>query len=167
MSNEQDKFEKLRLLLSIKRHEQPPPGFFNRLSGDIIAQLRSGNTLSRIDLDEQLAIHVPWLQQFWRAFERQPVFAGSFGVAVCALLLAGIAYHTSPEPAPATFLPVGETLMSGSGSGPVILTTEFADAAPPYASPPTLLASTGAVQSLMPSAPQRHPYAMPVNAQFR
>ena len=37
----ENEFQDLRRLLALKRHEQPPPGYFNNLHRDIIAQLKA------------------------------------------------------------------------------------------------------------------------------
>ncbi len=164
MNNEQDQSDKLCLLLSLKRYEQPPPGFFNRLSSDIMSQVRATRGRDEVALEERLAFQVPWLQRFWQMLESKPLFAGSFGVAVCGLMLAGIAYHTAPEPSPAPIIPV-TSLASGTEQNiSPAFPSSFNAQLPNSAPVPTLVATAG-VWSLGPAPVQRHPDVFTVGDQ--
>jgi hypothetical protein len=96
--NENENFESLRRLLALKRHEVPPPGYFNRFSGDVIARIRAGDQPA--DAAESLSKHAPWLLKFFQIFEAKPAFASSFASALCLLLLFGIVYAQRPDAAP-------------------------------------------------------------------
>ena len=83
MSPEQN-FDDLRRLLALKRQEQPPPGYFHRFSGEVIARIRAGEqapdrSIGRFDL--------PWLRKFWAALETKPALAGAVGASICAMML--------------------------------------------------------------------------------
>ena len=104
MTPDQQNFESLRRLLALKRHEQPPPGYFNSFSQQVVARIRAG---------ELGADSAPWenwltsrLQRLWLAFETKPILAGVFGAGVCALLISGVIYseRTSSNP-PVAFAP--------------------------------------------------------------
>jgi hypothetical protein len=82
MNPDSENFEPLRRLLALKRHEQPPPGYFNRFSREVIARIKTGE---QGQLGER-----PWLHWLWTALEARPVLAGAFGAGVCILLIAGI-----------------------------------------------------------------------------
>jgi hypothetical protein len=84
MSNAPEDFEKLRKLLKLKRHEQPPPGYFNNFSQRVI------NRLEAEGRSDVLSADAPWAKRLVRMLETNPIFAGAFGVAVCSLLLFGI-----------------------------------------------------------------------------
>src|SRR5215208_4020522 len=84
MSSEQQDFEGLRRLLVLKRHEQPPPGYFHNFSLEVIARIRAGERA------EASAPGWMWISRLWSAFEGNPVMAGAFGAAVCGLLLWGV-----------------------------------------------------------------------------
>ncbi len=97
MSPEQDNFESLRRLLVLKRYEQPPPGYFNGFSRDVLARIRAGERVDEPDTLERLYAEAPWLRRLLSALEARPIWAGAFGVAVCGLLVAGIVYSESPD----------------------------------------------------------------------
>lgn len=106
MNPEQDNFQALQRLLALKRYEQPPPGYFDRFSVQVIARLRAGERSAPDSFGEWLSLQAAGFQRFWTALETKPVFAGALGAGVCGLLLAGILYSQSVEPAPvAGFMP--------------------------------------------------------------
>jgi hypothetical protein len=98
MSPEQENFEQLRRLLALKRHEQPPPGYFNNFSRQVISRIRAGERPERESFGARFFGEVPWLQQLWAALEAKPVLAGVFAVAVCGLLVSGAIYSERAEP---------------------------------------------------------------------
>lgn len=93
MENESENFEQLRRLLALKKHELPPPGYFNRFSGQVIERLqaeRNADVLSKLNTE------APWLARLWQTLAGKPAFAGMFGAAVCAILLGGIFLAEKP-----------------------------------------------------------------------
>jgi hypothetical protein len=101
MNTGMEDFEKLRKLLKLKRHEQPPPGYFNRFSGLVI---------NRIEKEVETGgdwLEAPWLRKLLRTFETSPMVAGLFGATVCGVVIFGItaANQTSKGPA-AAFTPM-------------------------------------------------------------
>src|SRR2546423_12847642 len=90
MNPEQDNFESLRRLLALKRHEVPPPGYFENFSGYVIARIRAGERAP--SFWESLSWEAPWLQRLWSAFETKPIFAGALGMAMCGVLVTGVVY---------------------------------------------------------------------------
>jgi hypothetical protein len=97
MNPEIENFEQLRRLLAVKRHEQPPPGYFNTFSSQVISRIKAGELGEPDSLVERLLRDAPWLGRLWYALEAKPAFAGAFGAAVCALLISGILYAESGE----------------------------------------------------------------------
>ena len=81
MNSDPENFDSLRRLLALKRHEQPPPGYFNDFSRRVIA---------RIEASESDAPAGRWWSRFWSALETKPIVAGGFGAAVCAAVIMGI-----------------------------------------------------------------------------
>src|SRR5437588_8681390 len=90
MYPEQDNFEQLRRLLALKRHEQPPPGYFNNFSRQVVARIKAGESAASESFLERALTRVPWLQSVWTGFEAKPIVAGAFGISVCSLLIFGL-----------------------------------------------------------------------------
>jgi len=97
MNENQPNFESLRRLLALKRHETPPPRYFNNFSRQVMARIRAGETGAEAGLSGRLFASMPWLLQLLQSFETKPVFAGGFAAALCALLLFGAVMARQPE----------------------------------------------------------------------
>ena len=80
MNPETEDFEQLRRLLVLKRHEVPPPGYFNRLSDQIVARLHGPEPLEPLT----------WWERFGLDFDLKPALVCGLGVLVCGLLAAGV-----------------------------------------------------------------------------
>jgi len=96
MNPEQDNFRDLRRLLALKRHEQPPPGFFDNFSQEVLVRIRAGERIDDTSFEEVLSWEAPWLKRFLNLLDSKPILAGAFGAAVCGLLLAGVLYSEAP-----------------------------------------------------------------------
>jgi hypothetical protein len=93
MNPEQKNFEQLRRLLALKRHEQPPPGYFNNFSAQVVARIQADQARAgENSLRERLFGEIPWINRLWEALEAKPALAGAFGVLVCGLLISGMVY---------------------------------------------------------------------------
>jgi len=98
MNENENNFESLRRLLALKRHETPPPGYFESFSAAVAARIRAGEGGAA-----ERQIELPWLFRLLSTFEAKPAFAGAFASALCLLLLVGIVYAERPsdiEPQP-------------------------------------------------------------------
>src|SRR3569833_659317 len=84
MNPDPENFDTSRQLLALKRHEVPPPGYFDRLPRDIMARIKAGDTGNELGAD------LSWFRRFLNVFDVKPVFAGAFGTAVCAFLISGV-----------------------------------------------------------------------------
>ena len=51
MNPEPKNFDSLRRILILKRHEQPPPGFYDRFSRDVMARIKAGEMGDKIGLE--------------------------------------------------------------------------------------------------------------------
>jgi hypothetical protein len=79
MNSQSDNFENIRKLLALKRHEQPPPGYFDALSARIMSRIEAAET-AQPTLWERLGF----------AFGSKPAFVCALGVIVCGLFCIGI-----------------------------------------------------------------------------
>jgi hypothetical protein len=105
MNQDTENFEQLRRLLVLKRHEQPPPGYFNSFSDQVIARIKSGDKGETGDFLERLFGEAPWIQRIWAILEAKPVLAGVFGVAVCGLLITGVVYSDKADVSSVALVP--------------------------------------------------------------
>jgi hypothetical protein len=117
MNSDHEKFETLRKLMALKRHEQPPPEYLHQLSDRIINRIERGEGQ----------------RNFWdRVSARlslRPSVAYAFGLTVCGALGLSAAYmvrqemtqpaDSSPEAALRGPTPVG------------VLASQFKTATPP------------------------------------
>ena len=108
MRQDTENFEQLRRLLALKRHEQPPPGYFNNFSSQVIARIKLGESEDRGSVFERLLWEAPWLQRIWAAFEAKPILAGVCGLAVCGLLVSAVAVSDGTDLPPVALIPLDQ-----------------------------------------------------------
>ena len=102
MNPETENFEQLRRLLALKRHEVPPPGYFNRFSAQVMARLHGPEPLEPLT----------WWQRFGLDFDFKPALVCGLGVVVCSLLAVGVIAGTQ----------LGETAtLAGNMEAPALL----------------------------------------------
>ena len=106
MNESEQNFESLRRLLALKRHEVPPPGYFNIFSRQVMACIRTGEVGSSVGLVERLGM--AWLMKWFQTFETTPAYAGSFATVLCLLLLFGAVVAQRPEVTSQAFLQPAE-----------------------------------------------------------
>jgi hypothetical protein len=155
MNESENNFEALRRLLALKRHEMPPPGYFNGFPSQVVSRIRAGETAESREI-----AGASWLLKFLQVFEAKPAFVGSFACSLCLLLLFGIVYAGRPD---ATL----KTSFLAAVTPPAV---SLADATSPGFSEPSqpvgLMVSTNPVLSLEPVASlfgQQNPLAQPVS----
>jgi hypothetical protein len=90
MNENENQFQELRRLLKLKQHEIPPPGYFNRFSGEVVARIRASEAARNRSLGERMQIQSPWLKSFLRLFESKPGVIGTFATSICLLLVLGV-----------------------------------------------------------------------------
>jgi hypothetical protein len=77
MNASPDNFESLEKLLKLKRHEQPPPRYFNDFSGRVMDRIGRGEARRS------------WWERL--GFDLRPALAAGAGVAACGLMVYGVA----------------------------------------------------------------------------
>jgi hypothetical protein len=100
-------FETVRKALALKKYEQPPPGYFNRLPNQIMARIEAGEGQTKF-----------W-ERFIPSFTLRPAMAYGFGLAMCGAVVMGV-YYTSNTQVANTTSPM--TASSMTASQQVILT---------------------------------------------
>jgi hypothetical protein len=104
MNESEPNFDLLRRALVLKRHETPPPGYFNNFSSQVIARIRAGEAAASASLSDQVFGSMPWFIRLLQSMETKPVFAGGFATALCGLLLFGAVVARQPDYAAQTIL---------------------------------------------------------------
>ena len=158
MNETENNFESLRRLLALKRHETPPPGYFNDFSSQVLQRIRLGHTDRTANLAEELFGHAPWLAKLLHAFDARPVFVSGFAGALCMLLLFGIVYAERPDLTPQPLL------QAANSSADLAVVTPAALSQP--AEQIWIVSSTNPVLSLQPAGSpfgQQNPLAQPVS----
>jgi len=163
MNENGQNFDELKKLLKLKRHEVPPPGYFNHFSDSVISRIREGEARGGTMI-ERLNDSAPWLVNFLRIFEARPGVVGSFATSLCLLLLFGVVLAEHSDKTPKN--PVGETVAAAGTT-----TTSAVAAAGTTAMPELSLANEGGIAistnaSLQPVAtlfgqPAANPFLQP------
>ena len=86
MNENSENFEALHKLLALKRHETPPPGYFDRLPGQILSRLQEPEP------------EPSFLTRLLASFILRPAFAYSMGLFFCAALTVGVVYSVRVGP---------------------------------------------------------------------
>ena len=95
MNSSPEEFDRLKNLLALKRHEQPPPGFFNHFSDKVIARIETGGPAARRSLRQRL----------FPELDAKPVLACAYGLVITGLLVVGLGVSESLEPDAANTAP--------------------------------------------------------------
>ena len=119
MSPIPDDFEQLRRLLALKRHEQPPPGYFHGFSRQVIVRIKAGELGDPAEASIWSFSGGSLLQRIWATLDARPVLAGAFGVAVCGFFVVGALLSDNTSTATAASNPLPSLAAS-----PVLGTTE-------------------------------------------
>jgi len=120
MNPSPEEFDPLRKLLSLKRHEQPPPGFFDHFSDKVIARIEAGGLLRRPSL---------W-QRLFPELDAKPVLACAYGLVITGLLVVGFGISESLEPEESTAPTLGSPWLAQTPATTPVLPTGAVAARP-------------------------------------
>jgi len=95
MNSDSNDFEALRKLMALKRHEQPPPGYFNRLPDKITSRL------------EREGGNPTFWEKILDGFTIRPAFAYSFAVAAFGALTFSVITSARTQPRESAQTPPG------------------------------------------------------------
>ncbi|HEY3930870.1 MAG TPA: hypothetical protein VGM58_00705 [Verrucomicrobiae bacterium] len=161
MNENENNFEPLRRLLALKRHEIPPPGYFNNFSNTVIARIRAGEANMSASISERLFAEAPWFAKVVQAFEFKPAFAGAFASALFLLLVGGIIFAERPDSTPQPLL---EAMTQNSSGAPQLASVSSIPL--PQTDQTGIIATTNPVLNLQPVASlfgQQNPFAQQVS----
>ncbi len=74
-----DEFDSVKQLLALKRHEEPPPGYFDRLPGEVRARIAHAQ-----------AHPESWWRRWLAAWDVSPALATSYAIVVVTLVVGGV-----------------------------------------------------------------------------
>ncbi|HEY3856621.1 MAG TPA: hypothetical protein VGO67_19730 [Verrucomicrobiae bacterium] len=148
MKSDSENFETLRKLMALKRHEVPPPGYFNRLPRSIISRIERGEG------------KLTFLERISAEFTIRPGFAYAFAIAACGALTTSLysvktqSVATGEQPAVASGWRTGSTGQA--------FANEYNPAEPLHVANWLGNTNPGAIMPELPSLFSRGTYALPV-----
>jgi hypothetical protein len=149
MNEQETNFDPLLKLLALKRHEVPPPGYFDKFAGQVTTRIRLGESGGTEGLLGTVFSEAPWLLRFIQVFNARPAIAGVFASLLFLLLVASIVYSDHPSANPENLMPA-EAMQSSSSSPLAVVTSGFLDQSVPAQS--DLVSSTNPVLSFEPNS---------------
>ena len=125
-SQNPDEFESVKKLLALKRHEEPPPGYFDHLPREVRARIAHAQ-----------ANPESWWRRWVDAWNLSPQLTVGYAAAACVLVLGGfwLANQSGPQG--------GKQLVT---TPPPLATTNQADLVNPSNTSPTGLFNTPSLQ---------------------
>jgi hypothetical protein len=149
MNNSEQNFEELRQLLKLKRHEVPPPGYFNNFSSQVLSAIRedrAGGVAGRLNTEAF------WVMRLLSIFDSRPGLVGGLATSLVLLLVFGVvlADHSDSDLAsPTVFAPQAATANQSSPLASAAMPTPDLASADP--SPTGIVVSTNPAASLQPA----------------
>lgn len=112
MNSPEDDFKDVRRLLALKKHEEPPPGYFTWLPEKIAV---------KIDRHSDLSEHSTWWEWMVEKFDARPFLAGLYACGISSLMLLGFKISQELQNDPSLENAVSSGLM-GATPDPISLT---------------------------------------------
>ena len=153
MSNANNNFQDLKKLLKLKRHEIPPPGYFNGFSDNVVSRIRGGEAGGYGSFFERLQDDSPLLANFLAVFHAKPGIVGALATCACLMVLFTVAITDRSESA-SPEMPSGlasvQSSDSSAGASPTMVSTTATPLAAPIGGGITV--SSNPIVSLQPVA---------------
>ncbi len=146
MSESEHNFQDVKQLLKLKRHEVPPPGYFNNFSSQVISRIRAGDQESA-SFGEKMQGN-SWLYNLLHMFDARPGMIGGLATSACLLVVFGLVFSEHPDSNAGGFSANAQAPQVFASNGQSGATSEAIPAAPPMVDP--LVASTGITLSTNP-----------------
>ncbi len=100
--------------MAVKRHELPPPGFFNHFHGRVMDRIA----------DEFEKGKVAWWERALLLFDSKPVMAGTYALTASALFLCGLGFSQMIQTENAQIEIGGRSMVSASLMQPAAFAAE-------------------------------------------
>jgi hypothetical protein len=108
---EPEEFSELKKLLALKRHEAPPPGYFQNFSSKVIARIEA----------ESAPAARPWWARWLAEFDLRPAVASAYALVVGGFLVVGLGVALDRPPEVAGELqmpPLAQPLLAAQAPAP-------------------------------------------------
>lgn len=128
MSAPPEDFETLQKILAVKRHEQPPPRFFQDFSSKVLDRLQEPESLEA----------TTWWQRMGLDFDLKPAFVCAWGVAVCGSMVIGIISSVNHQETPLPFAELAPLRVGAPASPSASLRPDHWAATAPSVLDPTM-----------------------------
>ena len=125
-----DEEQRLLRLLALKRHEVPPPGFFDQLPRRILVSVRAG-----VELEEK-----PWWEKLRDLIVTEPMVAGSYMALGLGALLFGVS--------------VFETARDAGSAPPIFLQGSYSGSSA-FVTPSPASLPSGVIYRVVPTPPNQ------------
>lgn len=90
MSEKHDEFAELKLLLKVKRHEVPPPGYMRGFSSEVMARIKAGETGGSQSFWAQFQDGADVWGNILHVLRVRPGVIGAFATTACLFLLVSV-----------------------------------------------------------------------------
>jgi hypothetical protein len=115
MKDSEQNFEELKQLLKLKRHEIPPPGYFNNFSRNVIVGIHA----ERNNPAQARQASGNWLTRFMNIFETRPGLVGGMATSLVLLLVGGVVVTDQSGSDSQTSIFAPNTINSAETSSPM------------------------------------------------
>ena len=149
MNEHEHNFDQLKLLLKLKRHEVPPPGYFDRFSSQVLSAIREERSDTAV---ARLNTEVPFFLRFLRIFDSRPGLLGGLATSMALLMVFGVVLADHPEADLATQTVFNPTASAQTGNGNAMFNSSMTpDLAADSSSGGGISVSTNPADSLQPN----------------